>query len=391
MHLTSFLWNYAINDDEWVGLLFFGPLADHGPFQAARIRRSTLKQVINHVANKRELGWVLADEANRIIGGNDVDDLVIEDVDHIMSRAPSPKFSLSRASLDSAIARLDAMDLATVDFQHVLKEVKGMLRGAGTITMAPPGSIGYFRARRNPPRRPRYVADLFAPPAKFITKFQRCNAPGVSMLYCCDNVQAALGEVRAEVGETVYLSVWEVRRPFHTFSMPPGRAPTQDVETFEILASYIDRKFTEPIGEAQSSRYKITAAFATLYAHGRIDPDNPHLTHPLAGVYYRSVADPRAENLAIEAKQAARCMRFHAGFELKITGESAAGAFTFELSAAAKRPIDYGADPLQHVIWWSQDDELERGKQILSWYLARPVVTYYGEERFMFPDLFDED
>jgi hypothetical protein len=282
------------------------------------------------------------------------------------------------------------MDLETVDFGHVVDEINGMLRGAGTIAMAPPGGIAYFRARRNLPRRPRFVAQLFAPPAEAITKFQRCNAPGVPMLYCCDNVQAALKEVSAEVGETVYLSMWEVCQPFATFSMPPGRAPTQDVEVFKVLASYIDSKFTEPIVEAQSSRYKITAAFASLYARGRIDPDNPHLRHPLAGVYYRSVADPRAENLAIEAKQAALCMRFYAGFELKITGESDDGSFTIEVPAVARRPIDYGAPLHRQVIKWRQDDE--RGKQIVWSYLVRlQVATHLGLERMMFPDLFDED
>lgn len=390
MYLTDFWWNLAIDDAEWVGLLFVGPRGNQGPIQHGKIRRSALKQVLSHVANKRELTWVLVDEANRILKDNDVGDLVIEDVDHFMTAAPDREFSLDRARLDSAIARLNAMDLETVDFGHVVDEIHGMLRGAGTITTAPPGGITYFRARRNMPRRPRFVAQLFAPPAEAITKFQRCNAPRVPMLYCCDNVQAALKEVGAEVGETVYLSVWEVCQPFATFSMPPGRAPTQDAEAFKLLASYIDSKFTEPIGEAQSSRYKITAAFARLYAHGNIDPDNPHVRHPLAGVYYRSVADPRAENLAIEAKQAARCMRFYAGLELEITGESHDGNFTIEVPAVARRPIDYGAPLHQQVIRWRRDDE--QGKRNLAPFLVRlRVVTRLGLERTMFPDLFDED
>ncbi|MGF6874990.1 RES family NAD+ phosphorylase [Paraburkholderia sp. MM5477-R1] len=390
MYLMSFRWDLAINDKDWVGLLFYGSIQTFGPTQAGKIRRSALRQIVKHVANKRELAGVLVDEANRIIKDKDVECLVIEHVNHFMTSAPSSGFSLGRAQLDSAIARLNAMDLETVDFGHVIDEVDGMLRGAGTITMAPPEGAIYYRARRDLPCRPECVAQLFAPPAQVITRFQRCNSPGVPMLYCCDNVQAALREVGTEVGETVYISIWAVCQPFVTFSMPPGRAPTQDVQAFKVLASYINSKFTEPIDEAQSSRYKITAAFARLYARGRLDPNNPHLKHPLAGVYYRSVADPRAENLAIEAKQAALCMRFYAGFELKITGKSNDGNFTFEVSAVTERSIDYGVNLLQQVIGWREDDE--RGKQLLSALpLLVPVETHFDFERRVFPDLFDED
>jgi hypothetical protein len=389
MDLFDFRWNRKINDDEWVGLEFVGPQHYRGPIQLGRIRRSALKQILKHVANKRELAWVILDEANRIVRGQGVEDLVIENVDHFMTNAPAAGFGLDSSRVASAIARLDAMDLESVDFKHVTDEVNRMLIGAGTITGAPPPGATYFRVRRNLPRPPTYVSDLSAPAPKFITKFQRCNGPGVPMLYCSDNLQAALREVGAEVGETVYLSVWSVCRPFVTFSMPPGRAPTQEVTAFKMLASYIHSKFTERIHEAQSSRYKITAAFASLYARGHLDPSNPQLRHPLAGVYYRSVADPCAENVAIEAKQAASCMRFFGGFELKVTNDLAGSYFIYEVSATAKGTTDYGAHTLRHVLEWRQDDEL--GRQILLELTGLPIATNLDFERMIFRDLFDED
>ncbi|MCG7400584.1 RES domain-containing protein [Caballeronia zhejiangensis] len=383
--LYDFAWN-LVDDPEWAHFFFVEAPTDAR--RPAKIRKTALRYIFQHIVNRRELACMLLAEAKRVLMQRPhAKTIVIDSLQVSMAHQRPPDAPLlDEQQIDRCIARLESFDLKNTAFDTVMREVNTLLRGVGTHITNPVAGASYFRARTME-SRPTFVSELFAPPAEYVSDYQRCNPPGKPMLYCCDNAGVALLEVGAKVGDVAYLGTWEVQGPLTTFSMPPGPLPGQNAAAFRKLSKYIDDKFTEPIEHALSHRYMISAAFSVLYANGRLDPANPQIENPLAGVFYRSVKDRRAENVALDVDEARKKLGLYAACEVEIIGEAADGRLNLRAKAVAERVRVKASLWGETKLAWKTDD---RTLELFSRFmLRRSANTTLSFEHLYFPELFE--
>jgi hypothetical protein len=381
-------------DSDWYYLRFHGQpnLFGFDDSKDGRVSRDALRHLLAHVANRRELCCILTNEAKQFRKENPKTELITIEMPLKKFASGSAPALLNVNTLEETIDTLERFDLAKTDFKEVVALVDKMLHGAGTIVTRPIFGAAYHRVRKRPLQhpnwRPSMLKDVDAPAARFVTNFQRCNGPGSPMFYCSDNWDIALRETRVQPGDVAYLSTWVVKGPMVTFSMPPGRCDGQDRKSFDILSTYINRKFTEEIDGAEDSRYMITAAFAHLYATGRLDRFNPRL-EPLAGIYYRSVVNRNAENLAIFPSQVRANMELSTVYELIIgdcSGELPEVDVTAVATPIAQKGVAWGRQVLK---WQRASDDPALAYHTREWLNQQRPNTNLDYELEHFPDLFD--
>lgn len=238
------------------------------------------------------------------------------------------------------INEIDNYDLKNVEFYKVWWHVNLLLSELNQQIIKLPLGTPLLRASKRFKERPVDVSELGAPPVEKVVGFQRCNQPGKPMFYCSSHVATALREIVVEPGDRVYVSECSVRELFDLFRMPPLRGLAKDVEAFDVLAAWIDKRFTEKIDKAFSERYKVTAALTACYASGTIDRFN--LSNlPMGGVAYQSVAhgEKYRINFAIHANIAKQCVGFDRVTELEIY-EVSDSKITFFVHGVAEKIID---------------------------------------------------
>lgn len=186
------------------------------------------------------------------------------------------------------IRSLNRINLETCSYRTLSAKISGLLADVVVEVVENPSWKPYFRCRKMT-SKPMNATELAAPPAQYVTGYQRCNPPNTPYFYCSDNRLISLKEVRPADGDKIYLSEWIgntgllINDVFSTSETATfqSRTPLSD-----LVHTYMETLFTRPIHQDFSNQYKLTSAFSQILTNGFLYPnkDNGH-----AGLKYPSV------------------------------------------------------------------------------------------------------
>ena len=224
----------------------------------------------------------------------------------------------------NVIRRLNRLDVERAEFDDIVLMLRHAITGVRVSVGLTPSTELYFRARICNSHKPTKVAELAAPPAEYVTGFQRCNPPGNSMFYSAAKRITALLECDVEVGDTVYLGQWNNREPAplnRVLAMDDApESATEFTANEHILHTYFDTIFTRPVHETFSNVYKLTAAATEVLTTGY----NPNSEHDIrddraVGLIYPSVVDIAGSyNTVFHAEFANERIQLSHAMELKV-------------------------------------------------------------------------
>lgn len=198
-------------------------------------------------------------------------------------------------NIRNLIRTLNRLDLSCTDYPTLVSMFRDAIIGIRVSIGLSPSTELYFRARICNSPKPSEVHEIAAPPAEFVSGFQRCNPPKHSMFYSASKRLTALLECDVQPGDVVYLSQWANNKP-----TPRNRILLMDDEqegvslnaNEQLLHSYIDTIFTRQIHETFSDAYKLTAALTEVLTTG-FTPNGEHDIRDdrTVGLIYPSVVD----------------------------------------------------------------------------------------------------
>jgi hypothetical protein len=163
--------------------------------------------------------------------------------------------------------------------------------------------------------KPLHVKLLGYPPPELVTNFQRCNPPNHPMFYCTPDPVAAIFELRVQPGDKVYLSKWSIIEEFFYVQISLDEGETQTSNEAELIFSYFETKFLQPIHETYSNQYKITSAISENLTIADMVGDK----RTNGGLTYPSVAHPnRSDNFSVQPHVVDRCLQLKCVEELSI-------------------------------------------------------------------------
>lgn len=202
--------------------------------------------------------------------------------------------------------QLSRVDLSKASYDYLCKQVGILTDQVEMVVQYVTGADMLFRVRLNPPSRPSTWDDLGAPPAQFVTGFQRCNPPGVPMFYGASRRIIALKETRTKPGDVVYLSQWAPNTGYPVSSMFDSREHLRGISLSshsEYVTTYLDALITRPIHEVFSSQYKLTSAIAQeLTTNFHPDGHSGVGDDELSALIYPSIFDAeRSFNMAMHS------------------------------------------------------------------------------------------
>lgn len=153
------------------------------------------------------------------------------------------------------------------------------------------------------------------------------------MFYCATGTGPVFYELQPKVGEKVYVSRWSVNVDdlgFMDFSLTDHTKIEPEVSS---IMQFFDTKFTEPIHDSYSYRYKVTALITEFLLHENLFNSEG----PIAGLKYTSAAYPGcAENLAIIPSAVDKFMTLDFAEEYLIEETGGDGFLTKRLDFASR-------------------------------------------------------
>jgi hypothetical protein len=143
---------------------------------------------------------------------------------------------------------------------------------------------------------PTYIDSVLAPPAKFVKGFQRCNPPAKPMFYAATCPERSLRECRAETGDILFLSEWEVQEDLIMTVANPAISH-QVSQEHSILFNFFADKFIQRVHDTFSFEYKLTSAITEVLI------DINQKGSDISGICYPSVVSKkRGDNFALVPK-----------------------------------------------------------------------------------------
>jgi hypothetical protein len=201
---------------------------------------------------------------------------------------------LSLKEVRNRIKWMNEVDLSVADFCLLREKFRELACDFRVVVDNCPSTECFFRVRVNPKTRPTKISELMAPPAEFVTGYQRCNGPSVPMFYTASRRLTALLECRVEPGDKVYMSQWISKTPVPinstVFSLQ--QCELEQTETELLVQSYIETIFTRRVDPKFSDDYKLTAALSqNLTSSFAPSPNNDIREDGTVGLRYRSIVD----------------------------------------------------------------------------------------------------
>lgn len=262
----------------------------------------------------------------------------------------------------SLIKKLNGHDLENCDYLTIREDVRNLISDCPMVFTDICEGTNFVRARRSNKKLER-VADIGCPKDELVNSFQRCNPPGVSRFYASLDVNTAVREIGAEVGDIVYVGNFELQNKLITAWMPPDLGEEITDPRLPILASFIETKFSQPVHEVYSNQYKITAAFfdeLTEFKPSFLDDSDAlngrkELSEGIHSLVYPSVANSsKSSCIAFKSEFAKKKLRFNFIEEIRIGG--------FEDNRVLYHRLDAGARQGGDKIVWGLC-----GKAVTSW------------------------
>lgn len=200
--------------------------------------------------------------------------------------------ALSTAEMRHQIQRLNRINADLAEWKTIRKIYRDLFPEVQLVIGTTKSSEQFFRARVNPPAKPQAVTELMAPPAEYVTGYQRCNPPGSPIFYCSTRRIIALEECRVREGDLVYLAQWIGldRLPITKFLDTTATDFFEKLSEAEsILYAHLDTIFTRRVHHTFSNDYKFSSAvtdqvttnfpdqFGKVAADGRIGLSYPSI------------------------------------------------------------------------------------------------------------------
>lgn len=224
------------------------------------------------------------------------------------------------------IRNLNKINLEAENFEYIKNQITRLFNGLAMQTSIPKKESKFFRGVKFE-TKPLTTSYLSYPPANLVRNFQRCNRPQAPMFYCAVDPSAVFFELRVRPGDKIYLSEWSTLKEFAVNRL--AVEDTVDLRDLvrDVILTFAETKFSQPVHDTYSSQYKVTAAIAELLANGDLIGERV-----LGGLGYPSVAHPgRIENVAIRPEVVDSCLKLDHVEEvsiLKVEGDEIIISYT---------------------------------------------------------------
>lgn len=213
------------------------------------------------------------------------------------------------------IRQLNRLNLETADYGNLKNLVGRLIYGIPMMAITPHEETRFYRGVVHK-AKPAETKQLGYPPSVLTVNFQRCNPPGKSMFYCSPDPAAVFYELHVQPGDAVYLSKWSLANKFFVNRIAPRGDEGPRSAVREIISTYFETKFSQPVHETYSSQYKITSSISETLSTGNVIGG----TAPIGGLTYPSVVHPnRSENIAVQPHIVDQCLRLDYVEELLVT------------------------------------------------------------------------
>ena len=236
-----------------------------------------------------------------------------------MSRS---KTSMNNFEVRQAIKALNRLDLDNASYSSIRERINQMIQDVGLFCfIINPGTLLY-RARKSE-KKLTNISEIGSPPAKNITNYQRCNQPREPMFYCGVHPVTAIYEIEPDIGDIIYLGNWTTTNRFLVQTIPlDEKEGMPDDRRRDVISTFFETKFSQPIHETFSSQYKITSAISDILTCGNIDGsiDDELQKNKIGAIKYPSVARTGfAECLALRPWLEANCIKLNYIEEMIVT------------------------------------------------------------------------
>ncbi len=209
------------------------------------------------------------------------------------------------------IQQLNRLDLDRASYVHVQKVIQQLFVGIPIHGKTPHRDSRIYRGVKYRDK-PETVRQLSYPPGDRVINFQRCNPPNAPMFYCSPDPAAVFYELNVQPGDRLYVSKWSIVDDFIILQIAPNVDDNSVNHRRDLIVTFFETRFSQPIHETYSSQYKITAAIAEHLSRGNImNGENTNFKGvEIGALSYPSVSHPaRSENIAIRPAIADRCLR----------------------------------------------------------------------------------
>lgn len=214
------------------------------------------------------------------------------------------------------IRQLNRLNLETADYENLKGLAARLIYGVPMMAITPHEETRFYRGIVYT-AKPDEAKQLGYPPSASTVNYQRCNPPGKSMFYCSPDPAAVFYELHVRPGDVIYLSKWSLVSKFFVNRIAPRGDEGPRSAVRDIVSTYFETKFSQPVHETYSSQYKITSAISETLSSGNVIAGPPI---PIGGLTYPSVAHPnRSENIAVQPHIADQCLRLDYVEELLVT------------------------------------------------------------------------
>lgn len=200
----------------------------------------------------------------------------------------------NHSAVRKIIQEVNRINLKEVDYDYVKQKVGNLFGGIKCNGISLNEGQPLFRGIVYNDK-PTNISYLGAPPKEFVTGFQRCNSPGNPLFYCSGNQAPVLYEIHPQKGDKVYMSKWSVEKADQfLITLSPNHLDDDLDPLISSIYSFFDTKFSEPIHDTFSFRYKVTSAIAELLVRDNL------FDRQAIGIAHTSVAYPGgADNIVL--------------------------------------------------------------------------------------------
>lgn len=213
---------------------------------------------------------------------------------------------LTASKARELIKQLNRMDLDQADYNYIKEQINRLFEGIPLRGITPHKEARLYRGVKHT-ERPLDVRKLGYPPSEKIKNYQRCNPPNKPMFYCSPDPAAVFYELNVKPGDNFYFSKWSVKSDFYILQIAPNVDEQINHNVRDIVLTFFETKFIQPIHETYSSQYKITSAIAERMSKGDLELNKGI---EIGAISYPSVSHPaRSENLAIRPEIVDTCLQ----------------------------------------------------------------------------------
>ncbi len=196
----------------------------------------------------------------------------------------------------SIISSLNRANLDKLEFETIVRRVNELTNGFRMRAFKVHKGQELYRSNLYS-FKPDNISFFSYPPVDRVQGYQRCNAPYSPMFYCSPDPKTTYSELRLNQGDRAYLSKWVVESESILIADPINDGDsTEYPPVIEIINTYFESKYLQPVHSDFSSQYKVTAAIAEVLVGKKLNTGGVQFD----GLHYPSVADTnRTSNLAL--------------------------------------------------------------------------------------------